>query len=515
MSRVRHTRGGSPSAGILCQIGTGLAVVALGLQSSIASAPRLSAHEMAREPAYAVRFDSQQASTQLPLPTNRWTGDLSGMGQRREVRALVAYSKTAFFYDLGRPEGITYEALRDFQTWLNERFRTGNLPIVVTFLPVEYEQLEEDLNNGTGDLIAVAVADTPEREQKVRFTVPIDTGVRQVVVSDTAGPTLTSLDDLSGKTVFVNPLSVYGASLNRLNESLRARGKKPVIVKAADANLGDEDLLEMVNAGLIPATVTIDIRARFWATVLPRLRVCSQCVLSDRENLAWAVRKDSPELQKTLNEFIASRREGTAFGNTLLHRYLRNTEWVTNSTSDKDMQKFRSYVTLFRKYAAEYGFDYLMLVALSYQESGLNQNRTNPTGATGLMQVIPRDAAAPPISIDDVQLAEQNVHAGTKMLRHIEDTYFNDQNLDPLNKTLLTFASYNAGPSKIAELRREAQREGLNPNVWFGNVEMVVAKTVGQQTVRYVGNIYKYYVCYKLVVEESGGIERLEEPTGP
>lgn len=437
------------------------------------------------------------------------------MVKRREIRALVAYSKTAFFYDRGQPEGITYEALRDFQTWLNERYKTGNLPIVVTFLPVEYEQLERDLIDGTGDLIAVAVADTPEREQKVRFTVPIFSDARQVVVTGAAGSALVNLDDLSGKTIFVNPLSVYGASLDLLNESFNAQGKGPVIVKAADENLGDEDLLEMVNAGLIPATVTIDIRAKFWATVFPRLRVCSQCILSAKENLAWAVRKDSPELQHALDEFAESHKAGTAFGNTLLRRYLRNTGWVKNATSDDEMRKFKTYVTLFQKYGAKYDFDSLMLIALSYQESGLDQNRTNPTGATGLMQVVPKDAAAPPISIEDVQLAEQNIHAGTKMLRHIEDTYFPDQSIDPLNKTLLTFASYNAGPTKISELRRQAAREGLNPNIWFGNVEMVVAKSVGQQTVRYVSNIYKYYVCYKLVVDESGGIERLEAPTGP
>jgi membrane-bound lytic murein transglycosylase MltF len=515
MPRARDSGFISTSRGRLCQLGAGVFSVILGLQGSLASPARSSARETDGKRVLTVRLTQQQAAPQLPLPYEHWTGDLDGMVKRREIRALVAYSKTAFFYDRGRPEGITYEALRDFQTWLNEHFKTGNLPIVVTFFPVGYEHLEEYLNNGTGDLIAVPVADTPEREQKVRFTVPIVTGAREVVVTGSGSSPLTNLDDLSGKTVYVNPLTVYGASLDRLNNSLKAQGKKPVIVRPADANLGDEDLLEMVNAGLIPATVTIDMRARFWATVLPGLRVCSLCTLSAKENLAWAVRKDSPELQRSLNEFVESRKEGTAFGNTLIRRYLRNTQWVKNATSDEEKRKFKTYVALFRKYGAEYNFDYLMLIALSYQESGLDQERTNPTGATGLMQVIPRDAAASPIHIEDVRLAEQNVHAGTKMLRYIEDTYFPNQNIDPLNKTLLTFASYNAGPSRIAELRRETQREGLNPNVWFGNVEMVVARNVGQQTVRYVSNIYKYYVCYKLVVEESGGIERLEEPTGP
>jgi membrane-bound lytic murein transglycosylase MltF len=146
-----------------------------------------------------------------------------------------------------------------------------------------------------------------------------------------------------------------------------------------------------------------------------------------------------------------------------------------------------------------------MLVAQGYQESLLDQSRRNPSGAVGIMQVIPKIAAVPPISISDVDVAENNIHAGAKMMRHIADTYFKDPELDPLNKTLMAFASYNAGPTRIARLRKKATGEGLDPNQWFGNVELVVAKDVGQETVQYVNNIYKYYVGYKLTLEERTG----------
>ncbi len=119
------------------------------------------------------------------------------------------------------------------------------------------------------------------------------------------------------------------------------------------------------------------------------------------------------------------------------------------------------------------------------------------------MQVIPHYAAAPPISIPNVEIAEDNIHAGAKMMRNIADTYFNDPKLDPLNKTLMTFAAYSAGPTKIAALRKRAASEGLDHNRWFGNVELIVAKDVGEHTVQYVSNIYKYYVAYKLTLEES------------
>jgi len=406
-----------------------------------------------------VSFARQQESAPaLPTSYEHWTGNLDGMLKRRQVRALVVYSKSLFFYDQGRPMGISYEALQEFQRTLNRKFKTGNLPVTVTFLPVGYDQLEQALISGLGDLIAIPVAITPERQQKVAFSTPIMTGVKQIVVTGSSSAAVTNLDGLSGREVFVNPLTVYSESLQKLNKSFEGKGKKPVIVRPADNNLGDEDLLEMVNTGLIPATVTINIRALFWGKVFDHLQLCSACVLSNQERLAWVMRKDSPKLKQVVDEFVESHREGTSFGNTLLRRYLQNTKWVKNAASGSEMRKFRLYVDFFKKYAAEYDFNYLMLVALGYQESGLNQDRRNPSGALGIMQVIPKYAAASPIDIPNVDTAEPNIHAGTKMLRVIADTYFNDQKLDALNKTLFTFASYNAGPNRIASLRKKAAK---------------------------------------------------------
>jgi membrane-bound lytic murein transglycosylase MltF len=450
---------------------------------------------------------AQEVSQGLPVSFEHWTGDLPGIVRRQQIRALVVYSRSAFFYDHGRPEGISYEALQEFQKQVNLKLRTGRLPVTVAFLPVGYDQLEDALTNGSGDLIAVRVAITPARQQSVAFSVPIMTDVKQIAVTGPSGPALTSLEDLSGKEVFVNPLTVYFQSLQKLNRSLESKGKKPVILKATDKNLGDEDLLEMVEAGLIPATVTINVRAVFWAKVFDHLHLCSERVLSNEEQLAWVMRKDSTQLKQIVDEFVKDNRDGTSFGNTVLRRYLRNTKWVTNPTVDAEMTKFKLYVDYFKKYATEYN---LMLLALGHQESGLNQDRTNPSGAIGIMQVIPKYAATSPISVPNVEIAENNIHAGTKMLRVIADTYLQDERLDPLNKTLLTFASYNAGPSRIAALRKTAASEGLKPDIWFGNVELVVAKTVGQETVRYVSNIYKYYVSYKLVQEQLLEQEKAE-----
>ena len=443
------------------------------------------------------------ATLELLMNFERHVGDLDGMVKRRQIRVLVIPSRSGFFYDKGQPHGVYYEAFDEFQRFVNAKYKSGSLKINVTYLPVRIEQLEQALLQGMGDVIGFPLIVTPEREQLALFTSPIHPNVKQVIVTGPKLSQITTLEDLSGKEVYANPLTVYYENLQRLSESLQKAGKPPILVKAADPNLNDEDLLEMVNAGLIPATVTINVRANFWAQIFTHLTVHPDIVVKEEGQLAWATRKDSPQLRGLLDEFIKGHAVGTSFGNTLARRYTQSTKWVKDSTSTEEMAKFQAYVRYFQKYAAEYNFDYLMLVAQGYQESLLDQGRKNPSGAVGIMQVIPKNAAAPPISIPNVDTAQYNIEAGAKMLRNIADTYFNDPKLDALNKTLMVFASYNAGPNRIARLRKQASTEGLDPNQWFGNVELVVAKDIGQETVQYVSNIYKYYIAYKLTLEQS------------
>jgi membrane-bound lytic murein transglycosylase MltF len=443
-----------------------------------------------------------QGSLALPVKFERHTGDLDDMLARRRIRALVVYSRSGFFYDKGRPKGISYEAVEEFQNFLNKKLKTGKLKVYVTFVPVRPEQLEQALTQGLGDLIATGVIVTPARQQRVAFTVPTAADVTQIIVTGPTGPSLSKLEDLSGKEIYANPLTNYYENLRRLSEAFQKSGKPPILIKAADKNLTDEDLLEMVNAGLLPATVTFSQRAQFWSKVFPQMVVHPELVLADDGQLAWVTRKDSPKLKQLLDEFIEGHRLGTSFGNTLFRRYLQNTKWVGDSTADVEMKKFQACLEFFKKYASEYDFDYIMLAAQGYQESMLDQNRKSHRGAIGIMQVIPKYAAAPPISIPNVTNANNNIHAGAKMLHDIQQRYFDDPGLDLTNKTLMTFAAYNAGPSRISRLRKIAKDEGLDPNQWFGSVELVVAKDVGQETVQYVSNIYKYYVAYKLTQEQ-------------
>jgi membrane-bound lytic murein transglycosylase MltF len=438
----------------------------------------------------------------FPPIFGRRTGDLDEMVKNRNIRALVILNPISFFYDKGLPKGVMYEAMEELQKFANQKLKTGKLDVKVTFIPMRVDQIEAALTEGVGDIIAHGIVVTPEREKRVTFSTPIQTDVSQIIVTGPNFGAVSSLADLGGKEVYANPLTTYYENLQKANEALRKEGKTPIVIKEADKNLMDDDLVQMVNAGLIPATVTTKQRAALWAQVLNQIQPHPDLVIASGAQMAWVMRKNNPQLKQLVDEFVASNAVGTSFGSTLLRRYLQNTKWVKNSTSAEEMKKFQTNLELFQKYSGEYDFDYLMIAAQGYQESLLDQSKRNPSGAVGIMQVIPKYAAAPPINIPSVATADGNIHAGVKMLRNIDDKYFNDPNIDALNKTLFVFASYNAGPNRIVRLRKEAADSGLDPNVWFNNVELVAAKDIGQETVTYVSNIYKYYIAYKLAVQQ-------------
>jgi membrane-bound lytic murein transglycosylase MltF len=488
-------------------------VLLLGLSLSIAcgkkeAAPPAKTEQVQQQAAPALPVSSPDeppapsSGVELPKAFGRRTGDLDEMVKGRNIRALVLLNPIGFFYDKGQPRGVMYEALEEFQKFANQKLKTGKLNVKVTFLPMRPDQVEAALTEGVGDIVAHGIVITPDREKRVAFSTPIQTDVTQIIVTGPNFGPVSSLADLGGKEVYVNPLTTYYENLQKANEQLKKDGKTPIIIKAADKNLLEDNLVQMVNAGLIPATVTTKQRAALWSQVLDHVQPHPDLVIASGIQQAWVMRKNNPQLKQLVDEFVAAHTVGTSFGNTLLRRYLQNTKWVKNSTSSEEMKKFQTNLELFQKYAGEYSFDYLMIAAQGYQESLLDQSKRNPSGAVGIMQVIPKYAAASPISIPNVGTADANIHAGVKMLRNIDDTYFNDPKIDALNKTLFVFASYNAGPNRIARLRKEAVGMGLDPNIWFGNVELVASKDIGQETVTYVSNIYKYYVAYKLAVEQ-------------
>jgi membrane-bound lytic murein transglycosylase MltF len=441
----------------------------------------------------------------------KWIGDFDGMVKDRVIRVLVVYSKTFYFLDQGRQRGISHDLLKEFEKFVNKKYKTKTLKFHVVFIPVPRDKLISDLIDGLGDIAVANLTITPQRLKHVDFSNPMLTGVKELLVTGPAAPPLSSVGDLAGQEIHVRKSSSYYESLVDLNASFKKNGKPPIKLVVAEELFEDEDLLEMVNAGLIPMIVMDSHKAHFWTQIFDKIKVHDDIAVREGGEIAWAFRKNSPKLKAIVNEFIKGHKKGTLIGNMLLKRYLKSTKYVKNSLGGKEMQKFNSMVAFFKKYAGNYDFDHLMIAALAYQESGLDQSKRSHVGAVGVMQILPSTAADKNVGIPDIEKLENNIHAGTKYLRFIIDRYYKDEPMDKLNQTLFGFASYNAGPARVRGLRKKATAMGLDPNVWFNNVEVAAAKVIGRETVQYVSNIYKYYIAYSMIVSQMEKKEQLRK----
>ena len=439
----------------------------------------------------------------VPGVTENWTGDFDGMTERRMIRVLVVHDKMSFFLDKGQQRGATHDIFIEFEKFLNDWLKAGTLKTKVVFIPVRRDRLLPALLEGKGDIAASNLTVTKERLKLVDFSAPLITGIKEIVITGSSVPKISSLNELAGKEVHVRRSSSYYDSLGRLNMAFEKEGKEPVRVVAASELLEDSDLLEMVNAGLIPTVIVDSHKAEFWQEIFGQIRAYPDIAINTGGEIGWAFRKESPKLEGIVNEFVKANKKGTLMGNILLKRYLKDNKWARNAVDPEEMKKFDETVDLFRKYAGEYGFDFLMTAALAYQESTLDQSKRSHVGAVGIMQLLPTTAADKNVAIPDIENLESNIHAGTKYLRFLRDRYFSDPEMNRLNQALFSFAAYNAGPAKVARLRKEASELGLDPNVWFNNVEIVAASRIGRETVQYVSNIFKYYTAYKIVSERE------------
>ena len=437
------------------------------------------------------------------LHNKKWIGGYDEMMEKRGIRVLIPYSKTFYFLNGLKERGLAYETVKIFEKFINNRQKTKHLKILMVIIPTERSALLSHLTEGLGDIAIGNLTITDERRKTVDFSDPFWTNVKEIVVTGKKGPDLKNTFDLAGKEIYVRKSSSYYESLVKLNEVLSATGKAPVKITLADENLEDEDLLEMLDAGVVPMLIVDDHKARFWVKILKNIRLHPDVAVHTEGKIGWAFRKNSPKLKTVIDQFVKKNKKGTLHGNMLFNRYLKNVKYITNPASTRDRQRFKKMVKYFKMYGKKYDFNYLMLTALAYQESRLNHKAKSHVGAVGVMQILPSTAKDKNVNIRNIQEVEANIHAGTKYLRFMMDRYFDDDAIDRSNKCLFSFASYNAGPAKITKLRKEARKMGLDPNVWFRNVEVVAAKRIGRETVQYVSNIYKYFVVYSLLAEKG------------
>ncbi len=439
-----------------------------------------------------------------------WFGDYKAMVERRVIRALVPYSKTFFFLDGAAPKGATYEMLKLFEQELNKTLKTRYLKVHVLVIPTARDRLISGLVEGFGDIAAGNLTITPGRLEQVDFSDPVFKGISEILVSGPAAPPLKSKADIDGLEIHVRESSSYYQSLVSLNAELSSSGKDKVKIRTANEYLEDEDLLEMVNAGLIPMVVVDSHKAKFWSQIFENITLHPDITFRDNAEIAWALRKNTPDLRAAVNTFIRKNKKGTLIGNVIFNRYLKSSKYVKNNLEGEHRKRFENTADFFKRYGDLYNFDRLMLTALAFQESTIDQSKRSHVGAVGVMQILPSTAADKNVGIPNIEKIEPNIHAGTKYLKFMFDRYFNDPAIDTLNRCLLTFASYNAGPAKISQLRKEAAAMGLNPDIWFRNVEVATAKRIGRETVQYVSNIFKYYIAYQYIMEQKQSKETLK-----
>lgn len=455
----------------------------------------------------------------LPLPSalaaepllstlsRKATGDLDRIVERREIRALVAHGRMQYEVVKGQQVGIVYDGLVELERWLNKDFahvvkagrKSNRLPIRVTIIAVPYDQLYDKLQAGYGDVVASPMLVTDYAAQRVDFTAPFLAEAKEVVITRKGEELGEGAEAVSGRSIYLRFSSGFYRTLLDVNKRLEAQGKPPAKLIAADEHLADDELMEMVDAGLAPATVTYTYRGHVWSQVFPNIAVNEQALLLEHGKIAWAVRKDNPKLREYLDTFVAAHDMSSAQlrGN----RYYRNARFAHSALDDAGKARFEELVALFRRYADRYSFDHLLLMAQGYQESRLDQKARSQVGAVGIMQVMPQTGAQ--LKVGDVHQVEPNIHAGAKYLDILRKRYFDGPEIGDLDRVYFSFAAYNAGPGNIRRMRALAAKQGLDPNVWFDNVELVTLQHIGREPVEYVSNISKYYLAYRLYMDNA------------
>jgi membrane-bound lytic murein transglycosylase MltF len=327
--------------------------------------------------------------------------------------------------------------------------------------------------------------------------------VDEVLVTHNEMPPIENLTDLGGREIYVLRDSSYVKHLHDINRMLSVVDVSPIEIVEADKRLLSEDILELVNARVIDITVIDDFKGELWEKVLPNITLLDNIKIATNKRAGWVIRKNSPELDSALAAFTRRVQRGTLLGNILFRRYFENTQWIDNPIEQQERDKLAKFIDLFTKYGQQYGFDPLALAAQAFQESRLDNSKRSHRGAVGIMQLMPNTARDKHVNIQDIGKVENNIHAGAKYLRFLRERYFSDPSIEQWDQRLFSWAAYNAGPANIIRVRNATEKQGLDANVWFGNVEILAARKISREPVRYVANIHKYYTAYRLVQERD------------
>ncbi|MCH8567005.1 MAG: transporter substrate-binding domain-containing protein [Balneolales bacterium] len=442
--------------------------------------------------------------------------DFDQILERGVIRAITSYSPVSYFIYRGLPMGYEYELINIFAS----RYDLDVEMIVAR----DFDHMLEMLKNGEGDLIAYGLTITRDRREQVEFSIPLNTtrqvlvqrkpeGWRQMRLHEIEGVLIRSPQDLADKEIMVRRASSY---LDRL-ENLQDEIGQNIEVIEAQSGITTEELIQMVAEREIEFTVSDENIARLNRAFFPNLDINTE--LSLPQQTAWAIRKSSPNLLNEINEWLESYQRDSEYY-VIYNKYFENTRAFRARLSSpllfSQSGNVSIYDDLIKENAERLGWDWKLLAALIFQESQFNPDARSWAGATGLMQLMPRTAAAyGAVNTNDPR---QSIEAGTSFLIWLNE-YWENHIEDEEERKNFVLASYNVGQGHVQDARRLAEYHGANPNVWLNNVARFMEKKSnpeyythdvvrfgyarGLEPVRYVSQIRYIYSHYESMAQNQ------------
>lgn len=451
----------------------------------------------------SISLNSKVYAISMDKDTNVYRhGDLPVILEHQSLRVLVAYDNVSFFMNKGKQDGLYVALMNKYVKFIQKSYPNAK-NLKVYFIPVAQDQMTHLISKGYGD-IAMGISPNEYDKRFVDFTIPEKHWLDEIAVFKKGSKPVFKLEDFAGRFIWVREHSSYYESLKNLNSYLKALNLKPITIIKADDFLTDADLVDMVAKGEILGTIIDTSRLHVWKKMFQNVTFVDQVPLKVNSTLVWAIRHNSKELYRSINRFLRTYGDGTALGKPIYDRYMRTSptlesrmartsnEWLGINSDD-----FMRFKKLFIEYGEKFDIDWMLLMAQGYQESTLNPNARSNRGAVGIMQVLPSTANEWYVNVNSVHELRNNVHAGTKYMRFMIDTYFNNEKIIKSEKLLFALAAYNCGPNRVRKYQRIAKEKGLNPYVWFENVEKIAMENNALETVQYVRNISSLYISYQ------------------
>jgi membrane-bound lytic murein transglycosylase F len=420
-----------------------------------------------------------------------FTGDLTKIREKKVLRLLTRNSAATYFLWRGRLMGFEYELAHEFA-----RSQGLRMDVIV---PRRGEDLLTMLVRGEGDLVAAALTAADERQRVgIEFSRPYNY-VSQVVVAPISDSDLAGPESLAHRTIYVRHSSAYWNTLTRL----RASGV-PLILQAAPEHLETEEIIGLVAGNIYPLTVADSHILEIELTW--RDDVAAAFPLGEPVPLAWAVRASNPELLAAVDEFLDKEYRGLTY-NVLHRKYFEDPKKIRRHIRYRTGTSALSpYDEMVKRYADAHDFDWRLIVAQIYEESGFDPTAKSFAGAVGLLQVLPRTAEE--LGVVNLEDPETNIRAGLDYLAWVRERF--EEDLSVRDRMWFTLAAYNVGAGHVRDARRLAAQKGLNPDRWFDNVERAMlllsrpeyARNAqhgycrGSEPVQYVREIQSRYEAY-------------------